>query len=169
MTCEEARRILLDAELEALEGTSDDRLGQHLRDCAACRGSARAILAHADELRDAIDLSVGAHASAAAAARAARRALDERIGESPPLAARRARARRVAIRTVPPLLAAAALAALLFGVVPGVRSPLADTPVPGFYVPEPRVPDRPVVNVTTRGGVAVMRTTDPLITVVWNF
>jgi hypothetical protein len=44
MKCADARRALLEAELDALEGVGDGPLARHVRECPGCSSVARAIL-----------------------------------------------------------------------------------------------------------------------------
>ncbi|MEX1181733.1 MAG: hypothetical protein WEF86_00755 [Gemmatimonadota bacterium] len=145
MTCEDARLALLDAEPHELRGEGDGALPVHLRGCESCGRDAATILAATHALRHAV------------AARVSTRVAERRH------AARKARMRRLA-----PLALAATLAAavLLSDALP---DPAGDASAVGLYVPEPEVPAAPVVNAATGGDVAVMRTTNPDITVVWTF
>lgn len=173
MTCAEARLAMVDAEPAALDPAYDSALARHLGECAACRADAAAILARTTELRSALAATVAAHTGDAAATRAAQRALyaDRVVSEAGDLPRRlsgRARARRIT-RVAMPLLAAAAVAALLLVGGEDVRSRLDGRVTATFHVPEPEVPAAPVVNAGAGRGVAVMRTADPRITVVWTF
>ena|SRR5690606_37124369 len=175
MTCAEARLAMLDAAPAALDPAFDSALASHLGECDTCRADAAAILARTAALRSALSATVAAHTGDAAATRAAQRALDgDRVaGEAgvrrgPRGSSGQARARRIT-RVAMPLLAAAAVAALLLVGGEDIRSRLDGRVTATFHVPEPEVPAAPVVNAGAGRGVAVMRTADPRITVVWTF
>lgn len=171
MTCEQARHALLDADRDELRGSADGAVSDHLRSCETCRAQAAAITARTDTLRAALDLTAASRSSETHAARAAERALlsnhegDDVAYQS---RVRQRRARRLAVRVLMPLAAAAMLTVLLLD-AGALRLPSADAPFADLYLPEPDVPDAPVVNAAGGSGVAVMQTTNPAITVVWTF
>ncbi|HEX6590013.1 MAG TPA: hypothetical protein VF039_13495 [Longimicrobiales bacterium] len=155
MNCSSARDALLDAELDELRGRGDTPLAEHVRTCDACRADADRILAATAALGRALDTDVAARSSRAERARGGAR--DARN------AGRRQGARP--LRFVVPLVAAAAAAAALLVAAPRIARQAQVAP----YTPPPRVPSAPVVNATGDGGVAVMNTADPTITVVWSY
>jgi predicted anti-sigma-YlaC factor YlaD len=147
MTCADARAALLDADLDALRPGAAGPLGQHLAGCAACRAAADRILA-------------GTAALAAARARAPGRP-SAAVAEAARVAGARLRVRRRRIRVLVPLLAAACLALFFVRHVPSG---------PGDGRPPAAAPAAlpPLVE----GGahtVAVIATTRPDVTVVWQF
>jgi hypothetical protein len=149
MNCDEARRALLEADPAELRGTGTGALALHLRDCASCRADAERIL----EGTAALNTAIGQ----AAAARPA-----------PGVPALRRRARAARTRLLVPLAAAAALAVLLLSgdVMDALRSGDDARPV---MVQRPDALRTPSVNAAGGRGVAVMRTANPDITVVWTF
>lgn len=171
MTCEQARLALLDTDPDELRSAADGALSDHLCSCHACRAQAAVITAGTDTLRAAFDMTVASRSSETDAARAAERALQthhERDDVTRQSRVRQRRARHLAVRALIPLAAAAMLTLLLFD-AGALRLPSADAPFADLYVPEPNVPDAPVVNAAGGSGVAVMQTTNPAITVVWTF
>jgi hypothetical protein len=166
MSCEEARVALLEAEPDELDVAHDGALAQHLRACASCRAQAARIMSGTSALRTALDHAVAARAGDFAAPR----------GGDPAgmRAGRRRRWRWLGVRALAPLAAAAALATILLIDFDSVIRRFANEAAIGFHVPEERVPTAPAVNVArvnagAGSGVAVMRTTNPHITVVWTF
>lgn len=151
MTCAEAREALLVADAAELDAGAGGPLPAHLRSCAACRQEAAAILEGTASLRAAIGTIVAERTERASSADARSVAF---------------RMRRP--RLLLPLALAATLAALL-AVERGVIPLRGATPPADVYHPEPVVPTAPVVNAVEGSGVAVMRTSDPRITIVWNF
>jgi len=169
--CEDCREYLLSAEPHQLaeiagglpDGGGADGVGgdlrEHTRSCEGCASLARAILAENARLDDAV-----ARLTVMRASEAAR-------GETKPHGAvtaapgwsRRRAWRRWAAALVP-LAAAAALVVVIWQQAP--RSPASLVPLTG---PAVRVPATPAVNAIGASGVAVMRTNDPNITVVWTF
>lgn len=150
MTCAEAREALLVADAAELDTRASGPLPAHLRSCATCRLEAAAILDGTASLRTAIGMLVA-----------------ERTERGPSAAARSVAYRMRRPRLILPLALAATLAALIAidrGVIPLRGVAPADV-----YHPEPVVPVAPVVNAIDGSGVAVMRTADPRITIVWNF
>jgi hypothetical protein len=141
ITCVTARELMLDAAPVELHADAETSLGQHLRACADCARAARAILAGNDEL---------AHAVRTLAA-----------PEAHPKAIRPSGLRGLRIALAP--LAAAAVV-LLF-VWQRNTQPEALAPI---VLPVQDVPAVPVVNVPASGTIAVMRASNPNITIVWN-
>ena len=140
ITCVTARELMLDAEPSELHARGESPLAAHLRACADCARAARAILAVTDDLAYALDTLA---ATPAANARADR-----------------SRLRRLTFALAP--LAAAAL--LLIALWQRNQEP-ALAPI---VLPALDVPTVPVVNVPASGTVAVMRASNPNITIVWN-
>ncbi len=148
MTCAQAHEALRAVDPAELAEGGSGPLAAHLRGCAPCRQQAAAIVRGTAALRAAIDEIV-----------------TER--DVAPQQQRRV-TRRPLPRILLPLGLAAALAAVIAverGVIRVPREPaLADV-----YHPEPVVPTSPVVNAVGGGGVAVMTTPNPRITIVWSF
>lgn len=153
MTCTQAHEALLAVNPAELGAGGSGPLAAHLRTCTTCRRQAAAIVHGTAALRAAIDEIVAERVVAARA---------------PQEGARRVVRRRLRPRLLLPLGLAAALAAIIAvdrGVIRVPREPaLADV-----HHPEPVVPTSPVVNAVDGGGVAVMTTSNPRITVVWSF
>src|SRR5256885_16949362 len=55
MDCATARERMLEADPDELRGEDDSEVAAHLRDCAACRARAAAILAAEAEMASALD------------------------------------------------------------------------------------------------------------------
>jgi len=145
--CEQCEEFLLSAEPAELREPGE--WGPHLRECAVCRERAEAILAGNDVLDSALAVLTARHA-----------------GDSAPGAINAAPSRRA--HRVPRWLGALvplAAAAVLLVVV---QRQGTDSLAPRAR-PEPRVPVTPAVNAAGGSGVAVMRTSNPDITVVWTF
>ncbi|MGH7445227.1 MAG: hypothetical protein ACREKM_10135, partial [Longimicrobiales bacterium] len=177
MNCREARRALLDAEPDELRGLHESPLALHVQRCDACRAHATTILTQMDVLRSALDSFVTAHTGEMQSARAAQATLRAhgahgKVGRDDSAADihdLRLRTRRIGRRVLASLAVAAALAALLLADGWSLRSPFDDAPLVELYVAQPGVPDAPIVNAVGASGVAVMRTSNPMITVVWTF
>ena len=142
MDCTNFQDALLEADAEELRAEGGTPLAEHIRACPACRARAAAILDGTAALARALDAGVAA------------RALPER----------RARRWRGALRIAIPLTAAATLAALLLTRESALHR---DIEPPAYAAP--RVPRSPVVNAAGDGAVAIMSTSNPSITIVWNF
>jgi anti-sigma factor RsiW len=140
LTCVTARELMLDAEPSELHARGDSPLARHLRACADCARAASAILAMTDDLAHALDTL--------AAAPAAKPRAD------------RSKLRRLTIALAP--LAAAAL--VLIVLWQRNQEPALEP----IVLPVQDVPTVPVVNVPAGGTVAVMRASNPNITIVWN-
>lgn len=170
MKCDQARHALLDANPEQLSPDDDGPLGTHLRTCVACSAAAATILESTDMMRSSMRDVVAARSGAPrsdgtrsiAAAEEGATILTRSDGDVVALDVRSRRSRSTLIRArslIP--LAAAVLAGLwLFN----PESASVD-----LHLPLPDVPETPVVNAGGAAGVAVMRTADPMITVVWTF
>jgi predicted anti-sigma-YlaC factor YlaD len=145
MDCRAARELMSTADRAALEAASEAALAAHLAHCASCRASARAILDAERELVRAL------------AAATPRRSLEE-VGRT---AASRPAQRRWLWRAVP-VAAAAVVAALLLG-----------RPAPVRWLPQgpTRFAHRAGIAVQAPPGrsVAVLRTDNPDIVVIWFF
>jgi hypothetical protein len=145
MNCVAAREMMLVADLAELEGTTESDLGRHVRGCADCAAAAQRILAAEQELGRAMRNV------------APRRAADEAI--------RRARDGAPRTRWVwraAPLAAAAALAAVLLW-----HRPLVDHVLPSTM--PPALDARLAVEAPPGRSVAVFRTDNPDIVVIWFF
>ena len=141
ITCVTARELMLDAEHEELHARGDSPLARHLRACADCARAARAIVAVNNDL---------AHALDTLSAMPARHAT-----------VRPSKVRRLTIALAP----LAAAAALLLALWQRNAEPDALAPI---VLPVQEVPTVPVVNAPATGTVAVMRASNPNITIVWN-
>lgn len=147
MTCPDARAALLDADLDALRPGAPGPFAAHLAACAACRAAADRILAGTGALAAARTRT--ARTPAAAAAHTAR------------TAGRRLRTRGRRLRVLVPLLAAASLALVVIRGLPfgsGALRPPVATP-----------PTLPPLLEAGGQDVAVISTTRPDITIVWQF
>jgi hypothetical protein len=149
MTCESARSALLEADREALEGRGADPLSAHLRSCARCELVAAALLERERSLADAL-------ASRAPPPSPERAQAIVRLAS----ASRDARVR--AARVLVPTAAAAALALALL--LPEARPARSGG---GTRPGEAEAPTSPRIDPPPGRSVAVMRTNDPSITVVW--
>lgn len=150
MRCESARDALLEADREVLSGRADGPLAEHVRSCPRCARVATRLL----------------EAEAALAGGLAREAR-EPSAEAVEATLRRARRAprgslsRWTRRAWAPALAAAALATLL---------PWPDGgPPPAPSASPASVPTLPVVEAPPGRDLAVVRTSNPSITVVWFF
>jgi hypothetical protein len=140
----------------------DALLREHLRTCPGCASLAGAVLAENAALAGALArLAAAGGAGATARPQEAAVATAARSARSASLAALVRRARWPAA-----LIPLAAAAALLLVWLPGRIDPSPLAPLAG---PAERVPLTPVVNAVGASAVAVMRTSDPNITVVWTF
>jgi len=141
VNCTEAYDAVLEAELAELRGEGEGDLARHLRECAACRATARRVL----EALGALDLALEGEDAAVPTARTGR--------------VRLVQTRRVAAVG---LLAAAAAVTIL------VRRPETPERAPFTARPVASVAVEVDVSTSTRQ-VAVLSTADPNITVVWYF
>lgn len=154
-SCAGFRELLLEADPSELGGAGESPLALHLRDCARCAADAERVLTAQKHMADALaDITAGA-APPPALVRTRLRAWSASVS--------RGRTRPRLIMGAAPLAAAAVIALLL------VQQRDSD----GLLRLEPvtapvAVTDEvPVVNVTTAHDVAIMKTADPNITVVW--
>jgi len=149
MDCAAARALLLEADPAELRGETDGPLAEHLRACAACRARADAILAGQAELDAALrTLSTASR--------------DPKVI---PLAARRGWGRRIA----PAAVSFAALAATVAAVMlsrPGDAGPPRGT---ADRIARLLFPTPPVARAEGGRNVAVLKTSDPDVTVVWVY
>ncbi len=148
MNCAAAHALLLQAEPAELAGQADTELGHHLRACARCRRRAQLILDQYAALRESLDRQQPRLDPA-----------DERWRR--PVAAPAHRRRWGAIV---PLALAASLAVLLFG----RRRELSTPPATG--VPQIASANE-ALDVQGPPGrtIAVFRTDNPNIVVIWSF
>lgn len=144
--CAAARELLLVAEPEELETRSHSPLAAHLRSCDACATIARDILNTQASLADAL---------AALTAPQPRAPAMQHARHVPML-------RRVMFAAAP-LAAAAVLLLMRLQSETGTSGRFEP-----LFVPPPEVPSTTVVNAAASGDVAVLRTADPNITIVWN-
>jgi hypothetical protein len=140
--CAAVRERLLDAEPAELRGAGDTPVAMHVRSCTRCAAAAARILSAHDELAGALATLATARTSALPVMHRSRRRL---IGMAAPLAA------------------AAALVLFLVQRRPDSDLPLLEPPPEQVAM----ATDVPVVNVTADDDVAIMRTSNPNITVVW--
>ena len=143
--CATATDLLLEAEPAELRGEGESALAAHLRECASCRGQAELLLGEQARLAHALDTITAVHTT--------------------PRSQHRPVTRRWLPRVLLPVAAAAA-AVIVFVARPAQR---ADEPLPPLLVLPARIAEVPVVNASTDRNVAVMRTADPKITVVWYY
>jgi hypothetical protein len=164
MTCMEARDLLLVAEPDALRGADDSELAAHIRSCAECAGAARTII----EMNMRLDHALGRIVERSTAAQES--AELDKSAETPshtravvPLWKRK----RAPGRASAYMAAAAVLCIAVAGVMLQrhvARSAGESYPL---HIPERQTLAAPVVNTTQAGAVAVIRTNNPKITVVW--
>lgn len=172
MRCETALERMLEAEPEALRGEGDGELVRHVAGCARCARIAATLL----EATDAVDRALGDWAGAAPADAAADAALaavratrtDEVVAPDSDQGSGAVPVRRVPHRTWlrkawVPLVAAAALAGVLFLARAEPHFPPASGPA--------RTPVEPRVSVTPPPdrSAAIMETGNPNITIVWLY
>lgn len=140
MTCQDALERMLEAEPATLRGdaATDPALAGHLRACGRCQAVAAVLV---DELH----------------------ALDAGLGElaRPPVPRRR----RAVLAWVP-LIAAAALAAVL---LLGRDTTQGPVPIPGPEAVDAAQPAGVAVTLPADRGGAVMSTNNPNITIVWLY
>ncbi|MEX0890813.1 MAG: hypothetical protein WEB88_01505 [Gemmatimonadota bacterium] len=187
MNCEACLEWMLEAEpaeLRAAASTTGD-LAAHLARCTRCRAAAERVLAREDEMRAVwraalpvrrlkVLVATGGRAASAEEVERAEGAATERGSRTGRRSGARSRRRRTAAWLVP-LAAAAALGGVLalqwddvstrFGGDSLERTAAAMR----LLYPPPTVPEAPVVNAAPGGGVAVLRTNDPRITLILNF
>lgn len=150
--CARSPEALLDAELEELSGVAETDLGVHVRACARCAATARAIL----EGNDALDGVLGSVPPIDARALLARARV-----EVVPGAEKRAPRFGRRWRQGAALAAAAAIAVLL---VLSER----DRSMPGVEM-APRAEVYSMVEAPADLSVAVIQTDDPDITILWFY
>jgi predicted anti-sigma-YlaC factor YlaD len=149
MDCAAARALLLEADPAELRGEVDSPLAAHLRACAGCRSAAEAILAGEAELD--------------AALRAiARPSVGTRIV---PLRPARGRGRRM----MPAAASFAALAAAVVGVMLSRPHTTAPRGATTEQIAQLMFPAPPVARAGAGKSVAVLKTSDPGVTVVWVY
>jgi len=149
MDCAAARALLLEADPAELRGGGDSPLAAHLAECAACRARAEAILAGEAELGAALRMLATPSADAKVI----------------PLRPRRPWGGRM----VPAAASLAAIAAALAAVM--LAGP--DTAPPRVASVDERArlmfPAAPVARAEAGRSVAVLKTSDPGVTVVWVY
>lgn len=157
-SCGEIRELLLEADPAELRGAGESSLALHLRGCARCAADAERVLDAQRRMADALaDLTASA-SPPPVPVRHLRRGW--RSWAAP---VSRSRTRRRLILAAAPL-AAAAVVVLLLQQQSGSNDLLPLEPVAAQVA---IAADMPVVNVTTPHDVAIMKTADPNITVVW--
>lgn len=186
--CDHVRDLLLEAERAELRGVGTTSVAEHVRACPHCALVADRILAETDRLAAYLDV----HAAPPTSDILRRAGIPGGVGAVPVPEAREvpgirevpeapdvadvpearevprapgAPSRRAARRrwVWAPVAAAAAAVAVLF-LTRASRRPLPN-PLPTLVAVQPT----PLVEPTTRGTVAVFRTDDPDITVLWFF
>jgi hypothetical protein len=179
VNCEACLERILEADPSVLRGAAppESDLAAHLADCARCRAAAERVLAREEEMRTVWQAAVPARwleVPDVSVDRLAAANIAE-LGVAP-ATARRSRARRHhKAAWLVPLATAAALGGVLalrwddvaahFGQASVERTAAAVR----LLYPPPTVPETPVVNAAPGGGVAVLRTNDPRITLILNF
>ena len=157
MKCSEAHAAMLEAELPSLEGAGDDPLALHVSECPACAGKARAIIQAETSLASALE---GAVPSPSLEGILQTAGIRNTPGALPSGPARRFPWGIRARFTLLPLAAAAALAALFLGRPPALPGPP--------YSP-PQLSGGLDVQVPEGTDVAVLKTNNPAITVLWLY
>ena len=147
MDCAAARTLLLEADPAELRAKGDSLLAAHLRDCAPCRALADAILAGEAEL----DAALRALATPSA---------DPKVIPLPP---------RRTIRIAPMAASLAAIAAAVATVM--IARPSANVPrgATADDIAREMFPAPPVARAAAGKSVAVLKTSDPGVTVVWVY
>lgn len=168
MNCEACLERIMEADPSVLRGAAppESDLAAHLADCARCRAAAERVLAREEEMCAVWVAAVPTKTWPAYIPSAPAHTTRRESGRS--------RRRRTAAWLVP-LAAAAALGGVLalqwddvstrFGGDSVERTAAAMR----LLYPPPTVPETPVVNAAPGGGVAVLRTNDPRITLILNF
>jgi anti-sigma factor RsiW len=149
MDCAAARALMLEADLAELRGEGDSPLAAHLRACADCRARAETIIEGEAELGAALAELARPHAEARVI----------------PLRPRRGWTGRIA----PAAASFAALAAAVAGVMlarPGAAPPRGAT---ADQIATLMFPAPPVARAQAGRSVAVLKTSDPGVTVVWVY
>lgn len=141
MECVHATELLLAVDPAELQHDASGALAAHLQSCASCRARADLILSEQARLDRALTALSGARQRTS-----------------------RPASRRYLPRLVLPLTAAAALALIVWQ---GARRGTGE--LPPILLPATRIAEVPVVNARADRNVAVMRATDPNITVVWYY
>lgn len=154
MNCEIARELMLEADLSDLSGTGQPELARHLRDCPACRARAERIVTDSRALAAAVE----AMRPAVEVAEAGKRA----VAMAGAIQARRRVWRRASLVT--PLALAAGIGALLF-LGDGNGRPVQPSTEPVAGVAAPALD----IEAPAGASVAVFRTDNPNIVVIWYF
>jgi len=149
MDCAAARALLLEADPAELRGEADSPLAAHLAACADCRAAADAILAGEAEL----DAALRTLASPST---------DPKVIPLRP-------ARGWGRRMVPAAASFAALAAAVAGILltrPHTAAPRGATTE---QIAQLMFPAPPIARAAAGQSVAVLKTSDPGVTVVWVY
>ena len=149
MDCAAARALLLEADPAELRGEGGSPLAAHLRACADCRAAADAILAGEAEL----DAALRTIAQPSKEARVI------------PLRPTRGWGRRM----VPAAASFAALAAAVAGIMLARPHAAAPGGVTSEQIAQLMFPAPPVARAGAGKSVAVLKTSDPGVTVVWVY
>ena len=152
-SCDGIRELLLEADPAELRGFGESRLARHLRGCPRCAGDAERVLEAQRRLADALTEVTASSPMQPARARA----------PASSVSPSRSRTRRRLVLATAPLAAAAVLILILVQ----QRNRTELLPLQPVNAPIAAAGDVPVVNVTTAHDVAIMKTADPNITVVW--
>jgi len=148
MDCAAARTLLLEADPAELRGEGDSPLAVHLRGCAGCRARADAILAGEAELDAALRMLATPSA-------------DPKVV---PLRLRRAWTGRIAPAAASLAALAAAVAAMMLARPHPVPRGATSEQIARLMFPAP-----PVARAKAGRSVAVLKTSDPGVTVVWVY
>jgi len=155
MTCAEARERMLEAEPGELRPDARGPLAEHIAACSSCAAAAEQILV--------LESALGEHLSRVPHLDPAE--IVARAGSGRRPVRRPAPARRVAHGRRRQLWLTVAAAAALAGVLLWPRPPRS---LPGTPVSVPRL-DPPAVEAPVGRDLAVLRTSNPDITVLWFF
>ncbi|HEV7587156.1 MAG TPA: hypothetical protein VGO40_03405 [Longimicrobium sp.] len=148
MECAAARALLLEADPAELRGEVDSPLAAHLRACADCRSQADAILAGEADLDDAVRAM-------------AQPSVGTRVIPLRPT--------RWGRRMVPAATTFAALAAAVAGVMLARPHPAQPRGATTEQIARLMFPAPPVARAAAGQSVAVLKTSDPGVTVVWVY
>lgn len=165
-TCKLMRRMMLTASSEALHGMGDDPLARHIETCPACALIARRLLRRTEELDQVLDAGGLAPDVDAILAQATGAEASERVVAAE---GRRSPRSRVRWRRWAPLAVAASAAALLILVRARSPGPQRSARVDRSEAMVAPSEAFPTVQSAPGHNVAVIRTDDPDLTVVWYF
>ena len=151
MTCEEARELIFEADLEELAMGRDTPLAGHLRECGECRQAAEVILGTESAFADAFDsLTPG-------------RSFEETVVNAISTAPGGPRRRFRALPVLLPVAAAAALFLLLFPLWTGEMGMVRDPLVPAVMA------EAPALRAPSEGSAMILDSGDPDYQIIWLF